>query len=65
MSEEQGMQEWKGGGRQGTQIITRSPRSGNQKMANIGKVKFQPPSVPVIFVLGLNSFYLQIFRKKN
>ena len=55
LAEEQGMQEWKGGGgRQGTQIITRSPKSGNQKMANIGKVKFQPPSVPVIFVLGLN-----------
>lgn len=46
------MQEWKGGGRAGSQIITRSPKSGNQKMANIGKVKFQPPNVPVIFVLG-------------
>lgn len=55
LGEEQGMQEWKGGGRQGSQIITRSPRSGNHKMANIGKVKFQPPSVPVIFVLGINT----------
>lgn len=25
-------------------------------MANIGKVKFQPPNVPVIFVLGLRTF---------
>jgi hypothetical protein len=46
------MQEWKGGGRAGSQIITRSPKSGNAQMANIGKVKFQPPNVPVIFVLG-------------
>lgn len=53
LAEEQAMQEWKGGGRAGSQIITRSPKSGNQKMANIGKVKFQPPNVPVIFVLGL------------
>lgn len=52
LAEEQTMQEWKGGGRAGSQIITRSPKSGNQKMANIGKVKFQPPNVPVIFVLG-------------
>lgn len=53
LAEEQTLQEWKGGGRTGSQIITRSPKSGNQKMANIGKVKFQPPNVPVIFVLGL------------
>lgn len=51
------MQEWKGGGRAGSQIITRSPKSGNQKMANIGKVKFQPPNVPVIFVLGELVFF--------
>jgi hypothetical protein len=43
--------EWRGGGQQGSQIITRSPKSGN-RMANVGKVKFQPPNVPVIFVLG-------------
>jgi hypothetical protein len=42
-----------GGGRQELQTITRSPKSGNRQMANIGKVKFQPPNVPVIFVLGL------------
>jgi hypothetical protein len=53
LAEEQAMQEWKGGGRAGSQIITRSPKSGNQQMANVGKVKFQPPNVPVIFVLGL------------
>jgi hypothetical protein len=47
------MQEWKGGGRAVSQTITRSPKSGNMQMANIGKVKFQPPNVPVIFVLGL------------
>jgi hypothetical protein len=52
LAEEQAMQEWKGGGRAESQIITRSPKSGNQQMANIGKVKFQPPNVPVIFVLG-------------
>lgn len=47
--------DWKGGGGQnGSQIITRSPKSANipPQMANIGKVKFQPPNVPVIFVLG-------------
>lgn len=52
LAEEQTMQEWKGGGRNGSQTITRSPKSGNRQMANIGKVKFQPPNVPVIFVLG-------------
>jgi hypothetical protein len=54
--EDEAIQEWKGGGAQyGSQIITQSPRSENNaapQMANIGKVKFQPPNVPVIFVLG-------------
>jgi len=44
--------EWKGGGRTESQIITRSPKSGKAQMANVGKVKFQTPNVPVIFVLG-------------
>jgi hypothetical protein len=45
------MQEWKGGGgRNSSLIITQSPKSANQapQMANIGKVKFQPPNVPVV-----------------
>lgn len=50
------MQEWKGGGGRfdESQIITHSPKRENSAphMANIGKVKFQPPNVPVIFVLG-------------
>ncbi|KAG5675852.1 hypothetical protein PVAND_005721 [Polypedilum vanderplanki] len=54
--EDEAIQEWKGGGAHyGSQIITQSPRSENTavpQMANIGKVKFQPPNVPVIFVLG-------------
>ena len=54
LAEEQAMQGWKGGGRAESQTITRSPKSGNHQMANIGKVKFQPPNVPVIFVLGMN-----------
>lgn len=47
--------DWKGGGGQnGSQTITRSPKSSSAapQMANIGKVKFHPPNVPVIFVLG-------------
>lgn len=46
--------DWKGGGGQnGSQLITHSPKSARApQMANIGKVKFQPPNVPVIFVLG-------------
>lgn len=43
--------DWKGGGQNGS-VITRSPKSAAPQMANIGKVKFQPPNVPVIFVLG-------------
>lgn len=57
LAEEQAMQEWKGGGRAGSQTITRSLKSGNRQMANIGKVKFQPPNVPVIFVLGNTKFH--------
>lgn len=47
--------EWKGGGagaqnRSGNAV--RTPLSGNFPMQNLGKVKFDPPKVPVIFVLG-------------
>jgi len=59
------MQEWKGGGRAGSQTITRSPKSGNHQMANIGKVKFQPPNVPVIFVLGMFRFNLNFFETEE
>lgn len=45
------MQDWKGGG--GDLQILQSPKaSAAPQMANIGKVKFQPPNVPVIFILG-------------
>ena len=54
--DEDRIQEWKGGGGRldESQIITQSPRRENSvpQMANVGKVKFQPPNVPVIFVLG-------------
>lgn len=43
--------EWKGRGgeRSGT---VKTPTSGTMQTENTGKVKFDPPSVPVIFVLG-------------
>lgn len=45
--------DWKGGGRIRSQPpITRTPKSGNAQIQNIGKVKFVAPKVPVIFVLG-------------
>ncbi|XP_070509168.1 adenylate kinase isoenzyme 5 [Chironomus tepperi] len=54
--DEDRIQEWKGGGGRldESQIITQSPKSEKfvPQMANVGKVKFQPPNVPVIFVLG-------------
>ena len=54
--DEDRIQEWKGGGGRldESQIITQSPKRENSvpQMANVGKVKFQPPNVPVIFVLG-------------
>ena len=49
------MQDWKGGGGGLQQIISQSPKrntSAVPQMANIGKVKFHPPNVPVIFILG-------------
>lgn len=49
------MQDWKGGGGGLQQIISQSPKrnsSAAPQMANIGKVKFHPPNVPVIFILG-------------
>lgn len=47
--------EWKGGGPRSA--IIRTPKSGILPMQNAGKVKFDPPKVPVIFVLG-NLFFL-------
>lgn len=44
--------DWKGGGTiNGSQVITQSPSNSVPQMANIGKVKFQPPNVPVILLL--------------
>ncbi|GAB0098163.1 adenylate kinase isoenzyme 5 [Sergentomyia squamirostris] len=43
--------DWKGGGRRRSTML-RTPLSGNFPMQNPGKVKFDPPKVPVIFVLG-------------
>ncbi|CAO1363590.1 unnamed protein product [Diamesa tonsa] len=51
--EEMATTDWKGGGRIRSQPpITRTPKSGNAQIQNIGKVKFVAPKVPVIFVLG-------------
>lgn len=46
--------EWKGGG--GRSSI-HTPSSANMPLENTGKVKFDPPSVPVIFVLGTRTLY--------
>jgi Adenylate kinase len=43
--------DWKGG-RASTANRVRTPKSGAPPMQNVGKVKFDPPSVPVIFILG-------------
>lgn len=43
--------DWKGGGGQNSANV-RTPASGTFPMQNLGKVKFDPPKVPVIFVLG-------------
>lgn len=42
--------EWKGGGQRSGNV--RTPVSAHLPMQNLGKVKFDPPKVPVIFVLG-------------
>ncbi|XP_052867793.1 adenylate kinase isoenzyme 5 [Anopheles cruzii] len=44
--------DWKGGGQGSRSTAVRTPRSANNGMQNVGKVKFDPPKVPVIFVLG-------------
>lgn len=44
--------EWRGGG----QSRIHTPMSTNMALENAGKVKFDPPSVPVIFVLGMIEF---------
>ncbi|XP_049548388.1 uncharacterized protein LOC125959605 [Anopheles darlingi] len=45
--------DWKGGGGQGSRsAVVRTPMSASNGMQNTGKVKFDPPKVPVIFVLG-------------
>ena len=48
-TEERGA-DWKGGGERS--VIAQTPSSANMIMHNAGKVKFDPPKVPVIFVLG-------------
>lgn len=56
--------EWKGrdggdGGGGGVRSGTvKTPTSGTMQTANTGKVKFDPPSVPVIFVLGNTNFLI-------
>lgn len=42
--------EWKGGG--GRSATIQTPLGTNMPLENTGKVKFDPPLVPVIFVLG-------------
>ncbi|XP_053675840.1 uncharacterized protein LOC128726079 [Anopheles nili] len=44
--------DWKGGGPSSRSAVVRTPRSAIAGMQNTGKVKFDPPKVPVIFVLG-------------
>ncbi|XP_059613710.1 adenylate kinase isoenzyme 5 [Phlebotomus argentipes] len=43
--------DWKGGGGRRSTVLN-TPLSGNFPMQNAGKVKFDPPKVPVLFVLG-------------
>lgn len=43
--------EWKGGGG-GRSATIQTPIGTNMPLENTGKVKFDPPLVPVIFVLG-------------
>lgn len=45
--------EWKGGGGRGERSATiQTPIGTSMPLENTGKVKFDPPLVPVIFVLG-------------
>ncbi|XP_058123815.1 uncharacterized protein LOC131281586 [Anopheles ziemanni] len=44
--------DWKGGGPSSRSAVVRTPRSAINGMQNTGKVKFDPPKVPVIFILG-------------
>ncbi|XP_050077269.1 uncharacterized protein LOC126564310 [Anopheles maculipalpis] len=44
--------DWKGGGPSTRSAVVRTPKSAIAGMQNTGKVKFDPPKVPVIFVLG-------------
>ncbi|XP_041775317.1 uncharacterized protein LOC121595418 isoform X2 [Anopheles merus] len=44
--------DWKGGGPSSRSAVVRTPKSAITGMQNTGKVKFDPPKVPVIFVLG-------------
>lgn len=43
--------EWKGRGGESRSGTSKASASG-MNVPNVGKVKFDPPSVPVIFVLG-------------
>lgn len=47
--------EWKGRGGESRSGTSKASESG-MAVANTGKVKFDPPSVPVIFVLGKKKY---------
>uniref|UniRef100_A0A182V3F9 Adenylate kinase isoenzyme 5 n=1 Tax=Anopheles merus TaxID=30066 RepID=A0A182V3F9_ANOME len=48
--------DWKGGGPSSRSAVVRTPKSAITGMQNTGKVKFDPPKVPVIFVLDMQDF---------
>lgn len=58
--------EWKGRSGESRSGTIKTPISENMPLANTGKVKFDPPSVPVIFVLGNHkrkyNLQLSLFR---
>lgn len=56
--------EWKGRGGVRSGVV-KTPTSSTMRTSNTGKVKFEPPSVPVIFVLGNNLFLLLLLIKIN
>lgn len=58
--------DWKGGGTvpQNRAEVIQTPTGGGRGTQNMAKVKFDPPKVPVIFVLGelACKFILFVFR---
>lgn len=54
--------EWKNRSGESRSETIKTPISANMPLANTGKVKFDPPSVPVIFVLG--SDFSTVFSSK-